>query len=161
MHERSNGQAHARNGHAGPSGTRSDGADAGRDPANGRFVKGNKASFGNPFARRAAALRQAFQDAVTPADMLALGRRLFAAALRGDWQAAKLVLLFVLGRPPAAVNPDDVDRDEWLRCQDWPQGPALTWLGKIPFAEAVAALQALAERARATVTKLGDHDAEA
>jgi hypothetical protein len=45
--------------------------------------------------------------------MRALGEKLFAAAVGGDWQAAKLFLLFVVGRPADTVNPDALDLDEF------------------------------------------------
>src|SRR5262245_1360823 len=70
----------------------------GRDASSGRFAPGNRFGKGNPHARRMAALRQAFLSAVTEERMRELGEKLFAAAAGGDWQAARLFLLFVVGR---------------------------------------------------------------
>src|SRR5947209_5063675 len=86
----------------------------------GRFAKGNPGGPGNPFARQTAALRQAFLDAVTPEDMQEIARRLIMEARLGNMTAAKLVLSYVLGKPPAAQNPDTLDQEE---CQQYQQGP--------------------------------------
>ena len=61
----------------------------GRDAPSGRFTAGNRFGKGNPHARRMAALRQAFLSAATEERMRELGEKLFAAALAGDWQAAR------------------------------------------------------------------------
>jgi hypothetical protein len=85
---------------------------SGRGPR-GRFAAGNTIARGNPNARRMAALRQAFLSVATEEGMKELGQRIFAAALGGDWQAAKLFLLFTLGKPPEPANPDTLDLDEF------------------------------------------------
>src|SRR4051812_13352759 len=83
----------------------------GRDFA-GRFAKYNPGGPGNPFARRAAALRQAFQRSVSPRGMRALGRALHKRALAGDHVAAKLLLAYGGGRPAPASDPDKLDEHE-------------------------------------------------
>jgi hypothetical protein len=125
-----NGKA-TRNGkaHNGPSTTVCDGADttkptpqpAPKPPAqpaptaertaNGQFAKGNKCSLGNPFARRLGALRSAFLNAVTDADVGAVVRKLADLAASGDVQAAALFLSYAVGKPLPAVNPDRLDLD--------------------------------------------------
>jgi hypothetical protein len=60
-----------------------------------------------------AALRQAFLSVATEERMRELGEKVYAAAVAGDWQAAKLFLLFVVGRPGDAVNPDTLDLAEF------------------------------------------------
>jgi hypothetical protein len=87
-------------------------AAAGRD-ASGKFTPGNRLGQGNPHARRMAALRQAFLSVATEQRLKELGEKLYAAAVGGDWQAAKLFLLFVVGRPADAVNPDTLDLAEF------------------------------------------------
>ncbi len=82
------------------------------DPRTGRFVKGNRASHGNPFSRRLAAAREAFTAAVTPEDLRDLARALFTHAREGDMQAAALLLAYVLGKPTDAPDPDRLDLDE-------------------------------------------------
>jgi hypothetical protein len=79
----------------------------GRD-ALGRFTPGNRAAVGRnqPFATQAAALRRAFYAAVTPADLQALARHLITQAKGGNLAATKLLLLWLLGKPGEAVNPD-------------------------------------------------------
>jgi hypothetical protein len=67
-----------------------------------------------------AALRQAFLSAATEERMRELAEKLFAAALAGDWQAAKLLLPFVLGRPAAVVDPDRLDLDAWQLLDEAP-----------------------------------------
>jgi len=86
------------------------GADRG---ANGRFVAGNKASCGNPHARRVAQLRSVFLSAATPEKMQRLAEALFRQAEAGDVAAARLVLAYTLGQPGPAGDPDALDLDEW------------------------------------------------
>jgi hypothetical protein len=83
----------------------------GRD-SGGRFVRGNKGGPGNPFGRKVAALRTALLSAVSPEDMLRLGKNLVEQALAGDTAAAKLLLAYTLGRPARGSDPDRVDLDE-------------------------------------------------
>jgi hypothetical protein len=82
-----------------------DNGSTGRD-AKGRFAPGNKVAVGNPFARRMARLRARALAAVSGADLEAIVRQLVTAARAGDVVAAKLILSYVLGRPPEAVDPD-------------------------------------------------------
>src|SRR6267142_1388973 len=79
----------------------------GRD-AVGRFTPGNRAAVGRsqPFATQAAALRRAFYEAVTPADLQALAHHLITQAKGGNLAATKLLLLWLMGKPGEAVNPD-------------------------------------------------------
>jgi hypothetical protein len=115
----------------------------GRDTG-GRFTGGNRFGKGNPHARRMAALRQAFLSAATEERMRELGEKLFAAALAGDWQAAKLLLPFVIGRPAATVNPDGLDMDEWKGCQEWDSIHS-KWFNRISLADALRLHKALSE----------------
>jgi len=78
----------------------------------GQFGKGNAGGPGNPYARRVAALRRAFQSVVAEEDMQALGRVLLKQALDGDTAAAKLLLAYAVGKPTPAADPDGVDFDE-------------------------------------------------
>jgi hypothetical protein len=129
-------------------------ATEGRD-ASGRFAAGNRLGKGNPHARRMAALRQAFLSVATEERMKALGEKLYAQAVRGDWQAAKLFLLVVIGRPANAVDPDTLDREEWLLCQEWPEKPVdFAWLRKINFAQAVDMLRRMAELGEGEIVPL-------
>lgn len=82
-----------------------DNGSTGRD-AKGRFVPGNKVARGNPFARRMARLRSRALAAVSGADLEAIVRQLVVAARAGDVAAAKVLLPYLLGRPPEAVDPD-------------------------------------------------------
>jgi hypothetical protein len=118
----------------------------GRD-AGGKFTAGNRFGKGNPHARRMAALRQAFLSVATEARMKQLAEKLYAAAVNGDWQAARLFMLFVLGRPAEAVNPDTLDREEWNQCQEWPQQSSMFgFFDKLDFGDALRALQAMEAR---------------
>jgi hypothetical protein len=118
----------------------------GRD-ADGRFAVGNRLGKGNPHARRMAALRQAFLTAATEERMKQLGEKLYAAAIGGDWQAAKLFLLFVVGRPANTVDPDALDRDEWNQSQEWPHpADVFAAIGEVVFGDALRALQNLEPR---------------
>ena len=84
----------------------------------GRFVTGNPGGTGNPFARQVAALRKAFLESVTTADIAAIAAALLAKAKEGDVAAAKLVLSYAVGKPEATVDPDRLDLDEWQTFKD-------------------------------------------
>jgi hypothetical protein len=81
----------------------------GRDSA-GRFTAGNRLAQGraHAFAKQAAALRRAFYQEVKPADMRRVVRTLITEAAGGNLQAARLLLLWVLGKPDDPVHPDGV-----------------------------------------------------
>jgi hypothetical protein len=104
-------------GHVPPStnGPNGDGANAtGRDPATGRWAKGNRGGPGNPFARDVAARRKALLEAVTPEDVKRVARKLLARATTDpvDVAAAKVLLAYVVGPPLPAVDPDRLDLNE-------------------------------------------------
>ena len=108
----------ARNGHAGAAdGPLSPSADgtppAGKDPATGRFLPGNKLGKGNPHFRQLASNRTAFLQAVGPEQVRQLVARLLRQALAGNLDAARLLLAYAVGRPAEAVNPDRADLDEF------------------------------------------------
>jgi len=90
---------------------------SGRD-AQGRFRTGNRGGPGNPFARRVAALRQAMYQAVREEDVQAITEALVEKAKAGEVAAAKLVLSYVIGKPPEAVDPDRLDLEEWQLYQE-------------------------------------------
>jgi hypothetical protein len=89
----------------GPPSNSGDNGSTGRD-AQGRFVPGNKVARGNPFARRMARLRSRALAAVSGPDLEAIVRQLAVAAKAGDVAAAKVLLPYLLGRPPEAIDPD-------------------------------------------------------
>jgi hypothetical protein len=84
----------------------------GRD-GRGRFVKGNSEGRGNPFARRVAGMREAMLGAVSEADVQEICKKLVEKAREGDVAAAKLVLVYVVGHPRPAEEPDRMDEQEW------------------------------------------------
>jgi len=94
----------------------------GRDQ-NGRFAKGNPGGPGNPFARRTAALRQAFSDALTQEGLNILAQRLLLQAQNGDVAAAKLVLAYAIGKPVDPVDPDTLDHQEFQLFKQLPTPP--------------------------------------
>jgi hypothetical protein len=79
----------------------------GRD-ALGRFTPGHQGGPGNPFAKRSAAIRSAFLNAISPKDLQAIVRMLMEKAKGGDLVAAKLILLWAIGRPSDPVHPDSI-----------------------------------------------------
>jgi hypothetical protein len=114
-----NGKAAERNGtaQAVPLRTVSDG----NHDAKGRFTRGNTAAVGNPFARRMAKLRSIVLDAVSEEDLRAVIQRMVEQAKAGDPAAAKLLLLYTVGRPAAVVEPDELDQKEWALMQQLPR----------------------------------------
>jgi hypothetical protein len=80
--------------------------------AQGTFAKGNTFGRGNPNARRMAALRSALVRCLDEDKLACLGDKLYAAALGGDWAAAKILLAYALGKPGPAADADRLDLDE-------------------------------------------------
>src|SRR5262249_30424386 len=78
----------------------------GRGPG-GRFARGNRFGRGNPFANKVAAVRQALINAVTPATVKRIDKKIAKMAEEGDLDACKLLLRYLVGRPEA--EPIDVD----------------------------------------------------
>jgi hypothetical protein len=81
--------------------------------AKGTFAPGNQFARGNPNARKMAALRAALLEAATVERMKALGEKLYELAMAGDLAAAKLLLVYAIGKAPEAVDADRLDLDEW------------------------------------------------
>jgi hypothetical protein len=88
----------------------------GRD-ARGRFVAGAQPGPGrpvaaNPFARYQAELRGALLAEVRPADLRAVIRQVLRLAKRGHVPSVEILLKWVLGGPPPALDPDKLDAHE-------------------------------------------------
>jgi hypothetical protein len=82
--------------------------------ARGRFLSGTAAGPGrpvNPYARRLAALKVGFSEALRAEDMAAVAKKLLKLTLSGDIGAAKLLLATLVG-PPLPVHPDRLNADE-------------------------------------------------
>jgi hypothetical protein len=84
----------------------------GRD-AKGRFAKGNPGGPGNPFARHVAQLRSALVQCVSEEDIRYIAKGLLVNAKLGHLPSVRVLLMYVLGKPSGAVNPDTLDIDEW------------------------------------------------
>lgn len=87
---------------------------SGRDAA-GRFTAGNRGGPGNPFARRVGALRSALLSVFTEEKLRLVVDSLLERAACGDIPAAKLVLLYGIGKPSDTVDPDQLEVDEWQK----------------------------------------------
>jgi hypothetical protein len=79
----------------------------------GKFVVGNRAARGNANARRMSELRASLLSCIGEQQVKQLGEVMFAAALKGDWAAAKILLVYAIGRPVEAPNPDRLGLDEF------------------------------------------------
>src|SRR5439155_1388889 len=79
----------------------------GRD-AQGRFAAGNKGGPGNPFARRVAQLRSILLETVTDEEMRIVAGALVVKAKFGDLAAIKLLFQYLLGKPAATVNQEEL-----------------------------------------------------
>src|SRR5262249_33112706 len=86
----------------------------------GKFQKGNKLGLGNGGARRMAALRAELCKAFDEGRARQLGDKLFALAMGGNVQAAKLPTGYALGKPREAPDADRLDLDEWRRLRASP-----------------------------------------
>lgn len=68
-----------------------------RDPQ-GRFLPGNRGGPGNPQVRRLAAYRKALENAISPADLKAIIKKLILKARAGDFQAAREIMDRTVGK---------------------------------------------------------------
>ena len=112
---RLNGQARPANGKpAAPSAAEVNGEPpAGNGRASGgRFAAGNKHGRGNPHYRKLCQLRSAVLDVVDADRLRALFSSLLTRAMGGDNEAARLLLLYALGKPAPAADPDRADLHE-------------------------------------------------
>lgn len=75
----------------------------GRDKG-GRFTKGNKAARGNPYTRKAAAMRKALYTAITADDIKRIVDTLKEQAIAGDLKAIALLFDRVLGTAQAGID---------------------------------------------------------
>jgi hypothetical protein len=122
----------------------SNGVDGGRDPSTGKFTAGNRHGVGNPYARKLARLKHSFMDAFTDELMGQFVQDLARLAGKGDMEAAKLLLAYGLGEPPAPADPDGVDVDELMRLKQVVRESTLGDGTKfLDAATAVTALRAL------------------
>ena len=71
---------------------------------NGRFTKGNKAAAGNPYTRKAAAMRKALYNAITSEDIKRIVTTLKEQAIAGDLKAIALLFERVLGTAQAGID---------------------------------------------------------
>lgn len=71
---------------------------------NGRFTKGNKAAAGNPYTRKAAAMRKALYTAITADDIKRIIGALKAQAIAGDLKAIALLFDRVLGTAQTGID---------------------------------------------------------
>src|SRR5882724_1737172 len=83
----------------------------------GRFAKDNPGGPGNPHARHCARMLALLRASISDEEMVAIIRKQVEKARAGDVSAAKLLLSYKLGKPAAAPNPDEIDRDEWEHFQ--------------------------------------------
>jgi hypothetical protein len=84
----------------------------GRD-RNGRFTKGNPGGTGNLFTRQVAELRKRLLEHLTGEALDAIADKLIDQAKEGDVPAIKLLFTYTLGKPADAVQPDQLDIEEW------------------------------------------------
>ena len=82
---------------------------------NGRFLPGHGGGPGNPHAQKVHRLRSALLNAVTPADISEIVRKLIEMAKEGDLAATKELLDRTIGRPVAAVELTGADGEPLLQ----------------------------------------------
>jgi hypothetical protein len=76
-------------------------------------LKGNPGGPGNPFARQVAELRERLLNRLTGEELDRIADKLIALAKEGDVPATKLHFSYTLGKPAEAVQPDQLDMEEW------------------------------------------------
>jgi hypothetical protein len=81
----------------------------GRNPKTGRFLKGNPGGpGGNPNQHRVLRLKRALLDAVSPAQVAKVIRKMGAMGAKGDVAAAKVYLEHAVGKPEHGYDPRQV-----------------------------------------------------
>jgi hypothetical protein len=81
--------------------------------ARGRFARGNAGGPGNPFGRRQAHLREVLLRSATDENVDRLANTVMEKAFAGDMAAARMLLLYWIGKPKEVAEPDRVDVEEW------------------------------------------------
>ncbi len=71
---------------------------------NGRFIAGNKAAKGNPYARKAAAMRRALYNSVSAEDIRRIVATLKRQAAAGNLKAITILLDRLLGSAGPGVD---------------------------------------------------------
>jgi hypothetical protein len=94
--------------------------------ARGRFGPGNPGGPGNPYARRVAELRQVMLECVTKQEMEIIVGELMVQAKGGNLAAIKLLFQYIIGKPPAAVDPDTLDVQEVEQYRRAPEHATIT-----------------------------------
>jgi tetrahydromethanopterin S-methyltransferase subunit H len=77
---------------------------ANNDAKTGRFTAGNKAARGNPYTRKAAAMRKALYNSVTADDMRRIVDVLKEQALAGDLKAITVLFDRILGTAQTGID---------------------------------------------------------
>ena len=67
----------------------------------------------NPYTRQAARNRQIVLEMMNEAELRLITQKLLSQALEGHVPSIKLVFAYAIGKPDAAINPDEVDALEW------------------------------------------------
>jgi hypothetical protein len=93
---------------------------SGHDPATGRFLPGNPGNPAgrprNPTYRNLAANRRALLESCGPEEIKGvMGMLKRRATENSDIEAARLLLLYAVGKPLDSVDPDAAGLDEWDR----------------------------------------------
>lgn len=73
----------------------------------GKFGKGNKGGPGNPYAKRLNELRKSLYAAISTNDVQEILAAMIEGAKKGDVQAAKLVLGYVVQQPTMLEGNED------------------------------------------------------
>lgn len=71
---------------------------------NGQFTKGNSAAKGNPYTKKAAAMRKALYQSVTAQDIQEIVNQLKAQAKSGDLRAISLLFDRLLGTITTGID---------------------------------------------------------
>lgn len=72
--------------------------------ATGQFAKGNQAAKGNPYTKKAAEMRKALYQAITPDDVREIVETLKVQAKAGDLKAIAILFDRVLGTAQAGID---------------------------------------------------------
>ena len=110
------------------------------------LARGNSGGPGNPFGRRLAeSCANACCDSATEENIERLANMLMEKAFAGDMAAAKLLLLYWIGKPKEVVEPDRVDVEEWELAHEHVVRPdvAQETFASMPITVGIAALAGL------------------
>ena len=107
--------------------------------------KGGRDGRSNPYTRQVAKNRQIVLEIMNEAELRLITQKLLSQALQGHVASIKLVFAYAIGKPDAAIDPDEVEALEWETRQrlSVPLAEVEALTGRVPVGQANAVAEAV------------------